>query len=224
MVIMKSVARIVRKVLSEQHLLAEAIRNDLINLAALARYITPDVQAQFGQEPSRDAVLVACKRAIKEMRSSNSVRQTDLLKSSKISLRANLSEIHLVYSQRLFDQLLAFAKSMDFASGEKMLFSVRGSEILLILDNRYVDAFVKQLPEDQVLRINRRAALIDVMHMPDVFFEGFGGLHLFTGFFAAAGISIKAVITTYSSMSFLLDEQDAALMFKKLSKEALKLR
>ena len=221
---MVSVARLVRQKLLEKWLLSEAIDEHLVNGTALARYIYPEIAASMREKPSQDAVAAAVKRALRQTKRSALVHHVALLDNCKIALRTHLYEIHLRYSRGTLDILLGFARAIDWATGEKMLFVVRGTEILVMAEQQYAEELMKLLPAGKLLRVNKDAALIDLAHNPDIFFTGYGGLHFVTGLFAGAGVPVLAMLTTYSNTSFLVNGSDAPAAFRRVGEMLTKLQ
>jgi len=214
----QSVSRTVKEILLGLAYLNFAFENQLVNESALARFIHKRVEEKTGKPVSRMAVIAAVRRFI--VSSKPAVRSTTLtrfLKSFKIHIRTGMIEANFKRTPGVSKLISQTEKKTNWNSGERFYVLGRSQEITVVSNSEYFKKIVSRFDAKDVLSVHGDRAVITISFDPHLAQETFGALDYLTSVFAALGVSIHVVFTTYSENSFVIKEKDVPVVYKTLS-------
>lgn len=206
------------------HSLHYALRNDLVNFSALARYLKPYVQERLGKKAvSDDAVIMAAKRFSKTaFDAQKSAEVEEALARSALLVRQRMINIFYVRSSKLYQKLADFAaKNVRWEMGEKLYIIQRTEEISVIGSHKFLPELLRLAPEKQIIAFEEHLTLLtvvhdlDTLHIPGVF------LHLLQ---KLEGLNIVGIFSTYHMLSMLFTEEEAPKAYERLNREFIQLR
>jgi hypothetical protein len=207
-----SVARRVRDYLDGQPSLADALRLRVANYSAVARRVSEELGI-----PSSEAVIAACRRYPRgpgDAARLAGVRR--VMRKSRIETRTKVATITTAQGADVLQRLGDVVEELLDANSLCRLIQV-SSGTVIIVDADSVPRVVKQLREDQVIRI--RKDLVEVaVASPESIEETPGLLTRLTGVLSAKGINIVEALSCYTDTIFLLDRADLTPALAVLSK------
>lgn len=219
-----SITDAVSEVLDDLHSIRPALRDGLVNFSALARYIKPLVKQRLGiEDVSEDAIIMAIRRYVeKALVKDYSDKTLEELCKCSLLLREQMVNIHLVRSEKLYHKLLDFeAKKVDWGKGEKMYIIQRTEEISVIASRKFTDDLVKLAGKKDILMLIENLTLLSVTY--DI-----GGIEtpgIFRFFLdRLEDINIFGIFSTYSMVSLLISEAEAAKAYDRINRGLLQLR
>lgn len=210
----------VAELLVELHPVKFAFKRGLINYTALARFMKPAIDQRMKEDVGLDAIIMAIRR--NENLLLNSVSTEDdlykVLHECKLVLRTGMVNVHFERTEELFENVAKLEEKIDWASGEKMYVLQRTDELSVIAMSKYLPDVVALAEGDgaKILCKKENLALLTVFSPP----EGFDAPGLFeflSDEFYVLGINLFAVFSTYSKLSFLFDEAQAAAIYERLA-------
>ncbi len=207
-----SVAQRVRDYLDIQPALADSIRLGIANYSAVARRVSADLGI-----PSTEAVIAACRRYPRgrgESARAAGVRR--VMRKSRIETRTKVATITASQGVEVLQRLGDVVEELLDENSLCRLIQV-SSGTVIIVDVDSVPRVVKQLREDQVIRV--RKDLVEVaVASPESIEETPGLLTLLTGVLSAKGINIVEALSCYTDTIFLLAREDLNPALAVLSK------
>lgn len=216
-----SISDAVSEVLEELHPLEYAFKHKLVNYSALGRFIKPAVEKRMkGESVGLDAIIMAIRRNadVLERAKPEAADLYDLLSECKLVLRTGMVDVHFNRSEELFSRLVKLEERIDWASGEKMYVLQRTDELSVISMSKYLPDLLELVKGDgtQLLEKQENLALLTVSFpLAALYTSGF--MEFISHQFSALGVSVIGVFSSYSKISFLFDESEAASVYEKLT-------
>ena len=219
-----SITDAVAEVLDDLHSIRPALRDGLVNFSALARHIKPLVRQRLGAEVvSDDAIIMAIRRyVVKSLAKDFSDKTLEELSKCSLLLREQMVNLHFVRSAKLYHKLLEFeAKKVDWGKGEKMYIIQRTEEISVIASKKFTDELVRIADKKDILMLIENLTLLSITQ--DV--EGIETPGLWCFFLdRLEDINIFGIFSTFSMLSILVREEDAAKAYERINRGLMQLR
>jgi len=210
-----SVSEAVRGILSEMQFIHYPLKEDLVNLSALARFLKPAVEKKLGETVSLDAIAIALKKAAGELKYSPP-QAFEIVKNAKLTLRTGLSVLHFERSEESARKILDFQQRIDWAAGEKMYVLQRSEEMTVVVLSKYAVELAGLVGRNALLARKDNLALLTVSY-PSAGLDVFGILEFLARQFTECGVSVIEVFSSFTKISFLFDEEKASLIYEKMS-------
>ncbi|VVB68064.1 Uncharacterised protein [Candidatus Norongarragalina meridionalis] len=214
-----SVMDAVSEILAEMHYLRPAFKYDLINYSALARMIQPMVAERMKEDVGLDAIIIAIRRYVHtgafDMDEKNIYR---IVKDLKPILRTDMCYITFHRSDEIYRALIELERSVDRIAGEKMYINQRSDEISVVAMSRFLPKLLEITKGDNK-KIKHKAeglALLTLLEPPEGVYVP-GVTAFVSGQLASIGVNMVCDFTSYSYLSFLIDERDAAAAYDKIN-------
>jgi len=210
----------VSELLVELHPIKFAFKRGLINYTALARFIKPAIDKRMNEDVGLDAIIMAIRRNEDLLMKAPTTEENlyKILHECKLVLRTGMANVHFARTDELFRKLAKLEEKIDWAAGEKMYVLQRTDELSVIIMSKYLPDVLALAEGDKgkIVCTKENLALLTVTSPP----EGFdvpGLFEFLTDEFYVLGINLYAVFSSYSKLSFLFDEAQAAAIYERLA-------
>ncbi|MFH0836186.1 MAG: hypothetical protein V1834_03420 [Candidatus Micrarchaeota archaeon] len=213
-----SVSDAVAEVLKEMQYLNPAFKQGLVNYSAVARLIQPLVSQRMGvEEVGLDAVIVAIRRFVLSLREQKDYPHIlRSILSCKQVVHTGMVCVHLKRSEDVYHKIIDMQQRVNWLSGEKMYVIQRSDEISVITQRRFLDELHK-IGGQQMLEEKPNLALLTIYWSLPQGGGVPGTLALLSQELASVGVNIVIVFSSFSSVSFLIEESDAGTAYNKLN-------
>ncbi|MBI5177460.1 hypothetical protein HY995_05245 [Candidatus Micrarchaeota archaeon] len=207
-------------VLDEMGYLRIAMRNDLVNYSALARFIKPMVEEKMGwKEAGDDALIMAVRRyciSQKERRPPENFLK--VLGNSKLVLRTGMAVLHFRRASDLYKRLVEIERNkVNWHQGDKMYILQRSEEIMVIASHKLLPTLKSVGHSTDIMAEYGDTALITIEWSSESLRTP-GIVAFITSQIEAINVNLLGIFNTISKMSLLVDEADASKAYDKLSK------
>ncbi|MBI5036151.1 hypothetical protein HZC09_02295 [Candidatus Micrarchaeota archaeon] len=208
---------IVGETVSDMSFLHESMRLGLLNLTALARMIKPTVDKRLGGENvTVEAITMALRRYTLAVPYKGSAELFGIISECKMNIQSDMTCVNYPYSEEFMEQLNHLKGEIQF-EGEKMYVIQRSDEISVITHTKFMDEVKKVAGTLKPLSENRNLALLTIAY-PKKGYDIPGLYNFFISKFNDAGVNLWNTFSSYSKISFLVNEDDAVLMYDRLNK------
>ena len=210
----------VSEILDEMQSIHIALRNDLINFSALARFIKPKVKEFVGnKDVSDDAIIMAARRYAKSYLDDRQARNLmDAVCTCNILTREGMVNVNYTRSEETVRKLAELQnKKVKWDIGEKMYVIERSEEISVIASKRFLNELLKIAPKKEIIETIEDLTLFSVKYAHKVL-ETPGVFTFFLDQFGSANVNILGVFSTHSIISFVIKEREAARIYERLNK------
>ncbi len=213
---MTSISQAVRDYIEEKPFLQEALRQDIINFAALGAQIKPLLEQKLGQEVKQISVIQAIRR-YQEKQSHSVFQKTHYGEEAEANLKTNLHMFTVERSNSVLQKLSTVAQLIDFRKGG-VLHTVQGNYQVAIITNSYYVDRVKDILEGEVLIREDKNLVSIALKYSDDLIDIPGNLFLLTCGLAWENITIINTIETMSETIFIVLEKDSTRALQKLTR------
>jgi aspartokinase len=203
---MATVAHIVQRIIQRRPLLEEGLAQGVMNYAALAENLRPEVEKELGEKVTDSAVMMALRRSAEKMQAS-APRAKPLLQDSAITIKSGLFEMTLTKSSHSAEVIRKLYDMMDFNHGDYLTVTHGLYEITFIATSRHRKEVSKLVQKEHVLgEVNELASLTmklsaKALDTPGVFYN-------ITKAFSWRDVSIVELVSTQHEITIIVRESD----------------
>ncbi len=216
---MVNVTQVVRKFIERRPFIQEALSRGVINHAALAEQLLPEVEKELGEKVTFSSVNMAVRRVAEKLEAKE-VPKKIFEKDTDIILRSNLVAMtfyRLENSKEFFAKLYTV---MDFREGDFLTVTHGINELLIQTNQKNEKHILALIPKDKVRKIVRQLSSLTI-NIPPKAVDTVGVLYAVTRGMAWNNINIIDIVSTFREMTLIIAEDDTARSFTVL-KELIK--
>lgn len=212
---MVTVSHLVKKIVSEQPFVEEALGNGIISIANLAEQLQPKIEQELNKKIKLPAVVMALRRYADEI-SEHRKRVKKFDYTGEILMKTNICDFNFVKSTSLMNKLRTIHNLVDFERGNTLNVIVGNNEVSVIINEKYADKLLKFMAGEKVL--NKEYGLValtliftsdDFTHTPGVIFNVVRKL-------AWENINIYEIVSTMTELTFILNKKDSMRAYNVL--------
>ena len=216
---MITVPEATEKIIKRSRYLSEAISKDLINLSALAIYITPEIEEMLIKKVSKASVIMAIRRTKLRLRKKPQSKYKDIFKSPpEMIIRSNLSLINLMNSDELYKNCVEFFNSHPIERRHFFTLTEGSSETTIALSTVLKENLINSLGQGKInLNLDNLSSI--TVQLPKEVISSPGVFYFFLKSIAWEEINVVEVVSTSFEVTFLFDSKDinkAFSIFKSL--------
>ncbi len=210
---MSSIAEIARELVKRKPFLEDALTRGIINYNALAEELLPQIQEMAGsKEVKLTTVSMALRRLGEQLNAKHVVQIEKKLRdfvSSDMIIKYDLFEItvRLVPNINLASSLSKIYELIPVTSKSFLSVTQGSMEATIITHIHYKSQILEILKQFEIISIIDDLAAL-VIRIPENSTEVPGLFYYFTKALSMDGISIIELISTFSEMQFIVDEDD----------------
>ena len=212
---MPTVSHIVKKIVSEQPFVEEALGNGIISIANLAENMMPRVEKEFGSKVKQAAVVMAIRRYAEEI-AGHRKKTKSFNYAGEIIMKSNICDFTVIKSNTLLAKLKNIHNLVNFERGDTLNVIVGNNQVSVIINEKYMKKLEKFLSGEKIL--NKENGLVsltiiftsdDFLHTPGIIFDIVRKL-------AWEGINIYEIVSTMTELSFILSKDDSMKAYEVL--------
>lgn len=216
---MITVPEATEKIVKRSRYLSEAISKNLINLSALAIYITPEIEEMLLKKVSKASVIMAMRRTKLKLRKKPQSKYKDIFKSPpEMIIRSNLSLISLINSDDLYENCVDFFNSHPIQRKHFFTLTEGLSETTIALSTSLKEDLMNSLKKEKInLSMDNLSSI--TVQLPKEVISSPGVFYFFLKSIAWEEINVVEIISTTLEITFLFDSKDinkAFSVFKSL--------
>lgn len=216
---MITVPEATEKIIKRSRYLSEAISKNLINLSALAIYITPEIEGMLLKKVSKASVIMAIRRAKLKLRKKPQAKYKDIFKSPpEMIIRSNISLISLINSDDLYRNCVDFFNSHPIQRKHFFTLTEGLSETTIALSTSLKKEFINNLEKENITTDIDNLSSITIQ-LPKEVTTSPGVFYFFLKSIAWEEVNVVEIISTSLEVTFLFDNKDinkAFSIFKSL--------
>lgn len=216
---MVTISHIVKKIIEEQPMLREPLANGIINYAALAEKLKPQIEKELGIKVKETAIIMALRRYSEEL-SAKEIKNLRIYFDTEIVLKNNIVDISIAKTPELFRDLEKLHKAIGYEKGTLNI--IQGNnEVSLITNEKSFSKVMKVIEKDKITDVVHKLASVSMglskeyLHTPGIIAE-------LTRKLAWNNINIYEIISTNTEITLILSDKDAIRAYDALSELAAK--
>ena len=218
---MVTVSHIVKKIVSEQPFVEEALGRGIISIAGLAEELAPEIEKEMNKKIKQAAVVMAIRRYSEEISEHRSkLKSFDY--TGEILMKTNIADFTFVKSPSLLTKLRTIHNLVNFERGDTLNIILGNNEVSIIINEKHIQKLSQFLAGEKV--INKEKDLVsltivftkdDFTHTPGIIFDAVRKL-------AWNNINIYEIISTMTELTFILHKKDSMKSYEVLQEKVNK--
>lgn len=212
---MVSIARIVEKIIEERPFIQEALSKGIINNAALAEELIPEIEKEIKKEVKFSAVNLAIRR-LSEKLETKLERKIEFNSETRITTRSNLIEVALYKTEKLQEKIQKTYHLIDYRKDDFLVITQGFSEVMIITDEKHDKEMHKIFKDNEIKKTLRNLSSITI-NIPENAVETIGLFYVVTRALNWNNINIIEIVSTLTEMTFILKEEDIPRAITTLS-------
>jgi hypothetical protein len=212
---MVTVSHLVKKIVSENSFLLEAMSKELISHGNLAEQLKPEIEQELRKKIKESAIVMALRRYEEELQSfDKKIKKFKF--QGEIIVRTNIIDFNVVKSSNLLGNIKNLYGLVDFGRGDTLNIILGSNEISIVTNEKYKEKLSKFLKGEKIL--NKEFDLVALT----IIFEGKNFLTtpgvIFTAIrkLAWAQINIFEIVSTKTELAFILNKKDSMKAYNAL--------
>jgi len=207
-VLIVTISHLVKKSVSENSFLLEALSKELISYGNLAEQLRPELETELGKKVKESAIVMALRRYSEELQTFDK-KITKFKFNGEIIMRTNIMDFNVVKSQTLLGKIKNLYSLVNFESGDSLNIILGNNEISIVINEKYKEKLSNFLKGEKI--INKESGLVsltikfnskDFLTTPGVIFTAIRKL-------AWENINIYELVSTMTELTFILSKKDS---------------
>ncbi len=212
---MVTISHLVEKHIEERPFIQEALARGIINNAALAEELIPQIEKEMKKEIKFSAVNMAIRR-LSEKLSKSFINMARFDESSNITVRSGLIAFNIIKSTDVQSYLKKIYDTVNLNSGDFLTITQGLNEIFIITNKKYEKRIHDIIPKKYIKEFFKDIASLTI-HIPESSVEVPGLFYLATRALLWENINIMDIISTVTEMTFIVKEKDTTKSFEALN-------
>jgi len=213
---MVTIARIVEKIIEQKPFIQEALSRGIINNAALAEELKPDIEKELKKEIKFSAVNMAIRRLSEKLKGTF-IEKVMFDENSDITIKSNLIEITVYKLEDVQEQLKRIYDIVDLKEGDFLTITQGLYEVMIITNEKYEKKIAKIIPKKIIKKTIKNLSSLTI-NLPLESTETVGLFYTITRALNWENINIVDIVSTYTEMTYIIKEEDTAKGFNTLKK------
>ncbi len=209
---MVTVSHLVENIIGKKPYLQQALVRGIVNYAALAELMQPEIQTELKKEVKASAIMMALRRLHDKLESKTD-REMPLLAPAEVSIKSNLFALTVLKSPSVFEKIEKFYKAVDFNKGDTLSISQGNFEVTLISNIKYLQDIKKMLGGEHIVEEVSDLSALSIV-LPKEAHETPGVIYNFLKELSWENINVIEVVSTHSEFVIIIKDRDSAEAYK----------
>ncbi|MBS3147267.1 hypothetical protein J4219_00110 [Candidatus Woesearchaeota archaeon] len=210
---MVTIAHHVRKIIERKPFLQEALSRGIVNNAALAEQLIPELEKELRKKVKFSAVNMAIRRLAEELEKTFTTKTT--FGKSDVTVKSNLIEIVLYKTQDVQERIKKLYEFIDLRKGDFLTITQGLHELMIITNEKHEKKTLDTFPKTIVKKVIRTLSSATIQ-LPEESINTIGLFYLATRALNWENINIIDIVSTFTEMTFIIKEEDAPRAFETL--------
>jgi len=211
---MVTVTHIVEKIIRQKPYLEQALGRGIVNNAALAEEITPQIEKELRKKVKFSAVNMAIRRLSEKLEKKVEDKPA-LTRRYDILMRSDLIEFTVYKIRELPKYIKRLYDIVNLREGDFITITQGMNEVMIITNDRYDKKISSLFPEKSIKKTIKGLCSVTV-NIPLKAVESVGLFYSITRALAWENINIVDIVSTLTELTFILNEEDGARAFDAL--------
>ncbi|MBI4016429.1 MAG: hypothetical protein HY363_01925 [Candidatus Aenigmarchaeota archaeon] len=208
---MATVSYIVANLIEQKPFIEDALARGIINYAALAEELLPEIELQMKKKLHASAVMMALRRLAEKLPKRISVPAAKFHESD-ITIKSDLFEITAANSPTSVKAVQKMYGLVNISKGDFITVTQGLYEITIIANKRYKNSILKILTGEKITKsIDHLSSL--TIRISEKAVEEVGLFYVITKALAWENIPITEIVSTFTEQTYVLKEEFVSQAF-----------
>ncbi len=213
---MVTIAHLIEKIIEQKPFLQEALSRGIVNNAALAEELKPQIEKELKKEVKFSAVNMAIRR-LSEKLEKTFIKKAKFEKDSDITIKSDLIEITIYKTEDAQTNIKKLYDLVDFKRGDFLTITSGIHEVMIITNKKYEKDILELFPKKSIKKIIKNLSSITI-NIPPEAITTIGLFYIVTRALNWENINIVDIVSTLTEMTVIINEDDTGHAFVTLKK------
>jgi aspartokinase len=212
---MVTISHIVKKIVSEQPFVEEALGNNIISVTNLAEQLIPKIEKELGKKVKQAAIVMALRRYSEQI-SEHRRKMKKFDFGGEILLKTNVCDFTIIKTPSLLAKLKTIYNIVDFGRGDLLNVILGNNEVSIIINEKHMQKLTKFLSGEKILNKEKELVALTIIFTADDFVHTPGVIFNAVRKLAWENINIYEVVSTMTELTFILSNKDSMKAYNVL--------
>jgi hypothetical protein len=213
---MVTISHLVKNIIEKKPFISESLSQGLINYAALAELIKPEIEKELRKTVKNSAVMMALRR-YSESSKKKLFKEVKFGKETEIIMRSDLMDLTVYKSHDSGELIKKLYNLIDVRKGDFLSLILGNNEISIITNKRNESKILGIIEKREIKSIIRDLSILTI-NLPEHSTHVIGLFYLLTKSLSWENITIIDMVSTWSEAGYVVKTEDASRAFKVLNK------
>ncbi len=213
---MVTISHIVKKLIEERPFILENLSKGLINNAALAEEFIPIIEKELKKKVKFSAVNMAIRRYAENLEEKH-IKRFKFDKHSDIVIKSDIIEVVFHKNEEVQQQIRALHSKIDVNRGDVFTVTQGFCETVLITNKKFTEDIEESFRSEDIKKMITSLSTVTI-NIPAESVNNMGLFYMITRGLAWVNINIVELVSTFTELTILLNEDDAGQAFTTLKK------
>ena len=212
---MVTISHLVKKAVSSNSFLLEAMGKDLISYGSLAGQLKPEIEQELGKKIKESAIVMALRRYADELQSfDKKIRKFSF--NGEIIMRTGMMDFNVIKSGSLLSKIKNLYELVDFERGNTLNIILGSNEISIVANEKYKERLSDFLKGEKIINREFDLVALTIIFGNKDFFDTPGVIFTAIRRIAWEQINIYEIISTMTELTFILNKKDSMKAYNAL--------
>ncbi|MBI2653850.1 hypothetical protein HYX02_03495 [Candidatus Woesearchaeota archaeon] len=212
---MVTISHIVKKIVSEQAFVEEALGKGIISYGGLAEEMLPRIEKELNKKIKLAAVVMALRRHAEEI-SGHKKRIKSFDYEGEILMKTNICDFCVVKTPALLAKLKIIHTLVNFERGDTLNVIIGNNEVSIVINEKYKDKLAKFLAGERILSKEFGLVALTIIFTADDFLHTPGVVFNVIRKLAWENINIYEIVSTMTEITFIMNKKDSMKAYEVL--------
>lgn len=213
---MVTISHLVEEIIKQKPFIQEALSKGIINNAALAEELKPQIEKELKKKIKFSAVNMAIRR-LSEKLEKTFIKKAKFDKDSDIIIRSNLIEITIFKIEDIQKSIKEIYNIVDIRKGDFLTITQGLHEVMIITNKKYEKRITDLFPPRTIKKMIKNLSSLTI-NIPIESVETIGLFYIVTRSLNWENINIVDIVSTLTEMTFIIKDDDTSRAFDTLKK------
>ena len=213
---MATISKAIEQIIEEKPFLQEALSRGIINNAALAEELIPEVEKITKKKVKFSAVNMAIRR-LSENLEKTFINKVKFNKDTDLTIKSNLIEITIFKGENVQIHTRKVNDIVNLKKGDFLAITQGLHEVMIITNKKYEKQILKIIPKSDIKKIIKDIGSL-TLNIPEESVNNLGVFYTITRALNWDNINIIDIVSTFTEMTFVLVEEDIPKAFKTIKR------
>ena len=213
---MVTVQHLVEKIIEQKPFLQEALSKGIVNNAALAEELRPQIEKELKKKIKFSAVNMAIRRLAEKLEKSFVVK-TKFDEDTNVIVQSDLIEIVVYKTEDVQKQIKQLYDLVDFRKGDFLTITQGLHEVMIITNKKHEKKITNKFSNKSIKKVLKKLSSLTI-NIPETAVETVGLFYIVARALNWENINIVDIVSTFTEMTFIVNENNTSKAFDSLKK------
>lgn len=211
---MVTVSLIVKKIVSGQPFVEEALSSGIINIANLAENLLPSVEKELGKKIRLPAIVMALRRYSEEISQHRKHSKFDY--SGELIIKTNICDFTAAKTTALMAKLKTIHNLVNLERGDTLNVIIGNNEVSIIISDKHEEKLKDFLSGEKILNKEQNLVSLTTIFKSEKFTDTPGVIFNIIRKLAWENVNIYEIVSTMTELTFILSKKDSMKAYNVL--------